>query len=432
MKKILKKNKDIFSKISGALLLIAAEPESESKRESKLTSTIKFSKPENKKQILEANAPKIDSSRFGNFKLSPSNAPKSKARLKNFREKLNFKNLRISSLPTPHIRSIFAGRRLQIKSFGMSKFANLSNKLKQLVADLKELPLFKNLAFIIALILILLIGSFVFKSDERKESKDIKQKLEQIEEKINQAESFIIIQEDEQAIILFQKIWNEILPLTEIENPSLKQEALSLKKIVEKQLDPLNKIERIEQPVIYDGEETIFEDLHENFELKSYSVYRNNIYFLDPTQGKILKYALPDAKLENLNLSNPKIWLESSSLIGAKSIAVDGNVWILNQDSEIEKYYASNFQKTLELNFFPEFRNPEKIHTSPALPYIFVMEPCENRIVLLDKAGKIQKQFISEKFNNLSDFVISADAKTLYLLNVPSDDADAIIYEIEI
>jgi hypothetical protein len=430
MKKILKKNKNIFSEISGAFLLISAEPEQKS--ESAIMPTLKFPEPENKKQIFEMNPRKIDLSRFGNFKLCPFPAPKGKQRLKNFREKLNFKNLRISSLPTPHIRNLFKKPRPQIKLFGISKFANLNNKLKQLITDLKELPLSKNLGFITALILILLIGSFVFKSDERKENKDIKQKLEQIETKINQAESFIIIQEDEQAIILFQEIWNEILPLTETENPSLKQEALSLQKIVEKQLDPLNKIERIQNPTIYNGEETIFEDLHENFELKSWNIYRNNIYFLDSAQGKILKYALPDANLENLNLSNPKIWLKSNTLINAKSIAVDGSVWILNRDNQIEKYYAGKLQKTLELNFFPVFRNPEKIYTSPALLYIFVMEPCENRIVLLDKEGKIKKQLISEKFNNLSDFAISADAKIIYLLSAPSDDSDAIIYEIEI
>ena len=435
MKKILKKNKNIFSEISGALLLIAVEPESESKRENKPISKLKFPEPGNKKQIFEMNQQKIDLSRFGNFTLSPSKMSKPRAQLKNFREKLSLKKLRILSLPTPHIRNLVQIPRLQIKSFDRDKFANLNNKLKQLIADLKELPLLRNLAFIIALILILLIGSFVFKSDERKENKDIKQKLEQIDTKINQAESFIIIKEDEQAIILFQEIWNEILPLTETENESLKQEALAKKKIIESRLDPLNKIERIEQPIVYNGKQIIFETYFENFEFKSYSVYRNNIYFLDPVGGKILKYALPDDKLENLDSSNPKIWLESNILTNAKSIAVDGSVWILNRDDQIEKYYAGTLQKTLEPNFFPAFRNPKKIYTSPFLPYIFVMEPCENRIVLLDKTGKIQKQFISEKFDNLSNFVVSSDAKTIYILNAPSaaDDLTAqTIFQIEI
>ena len=432
MKKIFKKHKNIFSEISGALLLIATEPELEPKSENKLASTIKFPELKNQKQIFEMNTRKINLSRFGNFKLSTPEAPKHSARLKNFHAKLSLENLRISSLRTPHIRNIFKGNRLRIKSFSIDKFLNLNNKLKQLIADLKELPLLRNFIFIIVLILILLIGSFVFKSDERKTNKNIEKKLEQIETKINQAESFIIIKEDEQAIILFQEVWNEILALNEIKNPSLEQEALSLKKNVEKRLDPLNKIERIEQPVIYDGEETIFENSHENFEFKSYSVYKNNIYFLDPMAGRILRYSLANANLENLDLNNAKIWLKSDTLINAKSIAVDGSIWILNQNNKIQKYYAGTFQKTLKLNFFPEFRNPEKIYTSPTLPYIFVLEPCQNRIVLLNKTGKIQKQFISEKFDNLSDFAVSTDAKTIYLLNAATETANSIIYKIEI
>jgi hypothetical protein len=418
LKKIFKKNKNIFSRITGALLLIIMKPELE--REQK-----------NQKQTFEINETEADSSYFKNFKLSLPRAPKRGQRLKNFQEKLNFKNLPLLSLPTPRIRNIFQKPHLQINFLGKDKFADINNKLKQLIADLKELPLLKNLAFIIALILILLIGSFVFKSDERKENKDVKQKLEQIEEKINQAESFMIIKEDEQAIILFQELWNEILPLAETENALLREEALSLKKSIEKQLDPLNKIERIEYPIVYDGEKIIFGTLPENFEFKSYSVYRNNIYFLDPIVGQILKYALPDSNLENLNLNDVKIWLKSDSLVEAKSISVDGSIWILNQNNEIEKYYAGNFQKTLGLNFFPKLENPEKIYSSPAIPYIFIMEPCEKRIVLLNKTGKIQKQFISEKFDNLTDFFISPDTKTIYLLNTPPD-TDPIIFEIEI
>jgi hypothetical protein len=419
LKKIFKKNKNIFSEISGAFLLIIAKPGLEQEQK-------------NQKQTFEINETEADSSYFKNFKLSVGRAPKRGQRLKNFYEKLNFENLPLLSLPTPHIRNLLSQRpRLQIKSFGKNKFANLNNRLKQLIADLKELPLLKNLGFIIALILILLIGSFVFKSDERKENKDVKQKLEQIEEKINQAESFMIIKEDEQAIILFQELWNEILPLTETENALLREEAFAKKKIIEKQLDPLNKIERIEHPIMYEGAKIIFETLPENFEFESYSIYRNNIYFLDPVVGQILKYALPDSNLENLNLDDVKIWLKSDKLINAKSISVDGSIWILNHDNQIEKYYAGVFQKTLKLNFFPEFENPEKVYSSPALPYIFVLEPSQNRIVLLSKTGKIQKQFISEKSDNLTDFAISPDTKTIYLLNT-LPDTDPIIFEIQI
>jgi hypothetical protein len=53
----------------------------------------------------------------------------------------------------------------------------------------------------------------------------------------------------------------------------------------------------------------------------------------------------------------------------------------------------------------------------PALPYLFILEPAQKRIIVLEKSGQIKKQFQSEKFDNLLDFSISADGKEIFLLN---------------
>jgi len=59
----------------------------------------------------------------------------------------------------------------------------------------------------------------------------------------------------------------------------------------------------------------------------------------------------------------------------------------------------------------------KKIFTSATLPYLYLLEPVQKRIIILDKKGQIVKQFQSQKFDNLLDFAISENGKTIYLLN---------------
>ena len=98
-------------------------------------------------------------------------------------------------------------------------------------------------------------------------------------------------------------------------------------------------------------------------------------------------------------------------------MVVDGSIWILNKDNSITKYYGGWPKETITLDIFPSPKNFSKIFTLPNLPYLYFLEPEQNRIVILNKKGEIVKQFQSEKFDNLLDFGVSENGKTIYLLN---------------
>ena len=110
-------------------------------------------------------------------------------------------------------------------------------------------------------------------------------------------------------------------------------------------------------------------------------------------------------------------------------MAVDGSLWALTKENAgeegkpsssptvIERYYAGKLQEALKLEIFPFPKSFFKIFTSSQQPYIYILEPVQNRIVIINKSGGIIEQFQSEKFDNLLDFSISQDGKTIYLLN---------------
>ena len=151
-----------------------------------------------------------------------------------------------------------------------------------------------------------------------------------------------------------------------------------------------------------------------DFNFDDFSSYRSNLYFLDQKSGEITKYPY----LENLKWDSPQLWLDPrTKATEAKSMAIDGNIWILNKDNSIGRYHFGKLQKNLTLELFPEQKKFSKIFTSSQVPYLYLLEPEQNRIVILNKTGQIIEQFQSDKFDGLLDFSVSKDGKTIYLLN---------------
>lgn len=150
--------------------------------------------------------------------------------------------------------------------------------------------------------------------------------------------------------------------------------------------------------------------------------YLSNLYFLDKANCEIIKYS----HLAGIVWDEGKKWLPSQqNCQNPKSMAIDGSVWILNSDNSISVYYSGAKKKEINIEISPTIENATIIKTKINVPYLYLLEPINNRIIITDKEGKIVKQFQSDKFNNLKYFDISPAGKTIYLLN------DSKVYKIE-
>jgi len=351
----------------------------------------------------------------------------------------------------------------------------------------------RNLILVLILIFVLIAGFFIFQGEEKKQLKKGEEILNEVREKILEAENFLIFKNEEKANILFKEAWEEILPLTKEEGP-LKDTASSLKESIETNLKKLSKLEIVTDPTLvfeFDPKEFIpqkitylkgdlylFSPLSEKlfkinlqtknknsfdlpwgkdsevssatisgdsivffskpdkivffrndgfaapFSLKSpysdfnfisFSSYQGNLYLLDQKGGEVIKFPspFPDGK------DYPKLWLNSQTkkATDGKSMATDGTIWILRENNIISRYYNGQYQKDLIFDFFPSPERLYKILARPYLPYLYILEPVQNRIIIVKKTGEVIKQFQSEKFESLKDFTISPNGKTIYVLN---------------
>jgi len=277
----------------------------------------------------------------------------------------------------------------------------------------------KRLILILVLVFVLLLGFLIFKQAVGRKENEIRTSLDEIQEKINQAESFLIFKNEKEANALFKEAWKEILLLTETKSSDI----IDLKQSIEESLENLNKLEKIENPeLVNEPDPKLFSSpssslveppsFEFNFDLSA--SYLSNLYFLDKKTCEIIKYSLLGGK----NWGSPKKWIKDKGFCSEpKSMIVDGSVWILNGDNSILRYYSGSFQETIIPDFFPFPENITQIKTKIDIPYLYLLEPVKNRVVIIDKKGKIIKQFQSQKFDNLKDLDISSDGKIIYLLN---------------
>lgn len=169
------------------------------------------------------------------------------------------------------------------------------------------------------------------------------------------------------------------------------------------------------QLIVYRGLTPVnLKEPYPDFNFDALSSFKGNLYFLDKKAGQIIKYPSTGSGQVPFSWGTPEFWLKKA--IVGKSIAVDGSVWVLEKDA-ISKYYAGNLQEKITPDIFPPPKDFSKIFTSPTLPYFYLLEPGQKRIVILTKAGEIIKQYQSQKFDNLLDFSVSEGTKIIYLLN---------------
>ena len=340
-------------------------------------------------------------------------------------------------------------------------------------------PFSKRIVLVLLLFAILLLGFLIFK--QKQESKNLKaeEKISSIEEKIASAENYSIIQKQKEANNLLKEAWKETKSLPE--EIAEKEKTKSLMRTIEEKLFQLNNLEAIENPksvaeVEFEATDILAVDsslylqgkerngiyqispteqfIPSNQALDLAASYQNSAFFYSPPKNivsfkdkewssasiepwneeefiemtcywsslyfltkdcQVIKY--PSVK--DLEWGAPQEWLQSSlPCSNPKSFSIDGSVWIIDKENNIWELYQGEIKEKTALDTFPFVKSLEKVFTSNALPYLYVLEPEQKRVLVVDKETKeVFRQFQSPRFSNLKDMNVSADENTIWILN---------------
>lgn len=153
----------------------------------------------------------------------------------------------------------------------------------------------------------------------------------------------------------------------------------------------------------------------------SADTYNNKLYFLDSKNNQIYRH-----NISSSNIGGSYSWLtEKTDTSGAVDISIDGHIYVLKNNGELQKYLKGQKQDFEIEKPDPEFKNAQKFIVSPNLKYIYILEPDSRRLVIFDKTGKFLMQYQSEHFTDLKDFAVDEAVQKIYFLN------GTLIYEID-
>jgi hypothetical protein len=141
--------------------------------------------------------------------------------------------------------------------------------------------------------------------------------------------------------------------------------------------------------------------------------YGGRLYIINKTKNQIFRFIKSGA-----SYGTPVVWNnEALDLSAAADIAIDGNVYVLNNNGSIIRLLRGNKTEFSLEQVDPVLQNPTLIKTNESSNFIYIGERKEKRVVVYDKKGQFIVQYTSSAFDDLKDFSVDEKNKAIYVLN---------------
>lgn len=142
-------------------------------------------------------------------------------------------------------------------------------------------------------------------------------------------------------------------------------------------------------------------------------VFGNRLYALDPGANQIQQFSFTVG-----GFSKPSNWFSQPvDLSQAVDLAIDGTVYVLTSDGRVLKFLRGISQDFTLGEMTTPLSSPTAIATSDNTSNLYILDPQNKRLVVLDKEGVLKNQYISDTFTDLRGMAIDEANSKAYLLN---------------
>ncbi len=143
------------------------------------------------------------------------------------------------------------------------------------------------------------------------------------------------------------------------------------------------------------------------------TLYAGNLYLLDRTKGELFKH-----EGSGTTFKAGTVWLNDAGLLNkANNVAIDGNAYLITKDGEIVKLLKGTRQEFNYHQFSPQLGASSTIYTTKESKLLYILDPENKRVAILDKQGNIKDQYTSPKFDDLKTLVVTAQEDQIDVLN---------------
>lgn len=143
-------------------------------------------------------------------------------------------------------------------------------------------------------------------------------------------------------------------------------------------------------------------------------VYNRRLYSLDPINNQIYKHSQTQTGYDQ-----GAAWITdgSASIDNAVSLTIDGDIYVLESDGNIVKFSGGKEEAFTIRGLDPALSSPKHIWTYNDVDEIYILEPTNRRLVVLDKQGRLISQYSSENWQAPQAFVADSESGKVYVLD---------------
>lgn len=146
--------------------------------------------------------------------------------------------------------------------------------------------------------------------------------------------------------------------------------------------------------------------------------YGNKLYLLDPEGNQIWRYTRRRDKFDAA-----EAWNVNADIKNGISLAIDGNIYVLNKDGFVTKIFSGN-KEDFPIKKLPvkALAGPTKIFTELDMSQIYILEPLEKRVLVYYKdertgGATYSSQYVFDELNDLRDLYVDKDTNKMYLMD---------------
>lgn len=154
--------------------------------------------------------------------------------------------------------------------------------------------------------------------------------------------------------------------------------------------------------------------LPNNQQITSANLYGNRLYILDAQKQEIVKH-----QGNEISFGTGQSWItdkKDADLSQAIDMAIDGNIYILNKNGKIYKFFSGVLEDFTIGTIEPSITNASKIVTNAELNNLYILEG--KRIIVLSKDGNFITQYSFETLQSpISDFTVTGADETITLIS---------------
>jgi hypothetical protein len=139
--------------------------------------------------------------------------------------------------------------------------------------------------------------------------------------------------------------------------------------------------------------------------------YNTAIYTIDVAANTILRATKQNGEFKGSTWSRQTVKLDN-----AVDLAVDGSIYTLSKNGEVQKFTLGNRSQFVLSTIDPPLQNAKQIVGDVNVQNIYILDTVEHRIVVFTKTGKFVNQYTPESLKDVSYFTVDEHAQKIYLL----------------